>query len=82
MESGPGCLFVKRITGKNSWRPSWSGSGSVVAFFGCFGPNDNNNQWNFRFFVGDVAPEVVGSSEGRLWMEDEILFRLGLVSSP
>ena len=82
MESGPGRLFILRIERKNSGRPSWSGSGSVVAIFGCFGPIDNNNHRNFRFFVGDVAPEVVGRSEGRLWMEDEILFRLGLVSSP
>ena len=82
MESGPGRLFVTRFTEKKFGRPSWSGSGSVVAIFGCFGPIDNKNHRNFRFFVGDVAPEVVGRSEGRLWMEDEFLFRLGRVSSP
>ena len=76
MESGPGRLFILRIERKNSGRPSWSGSGSVVVIFWLFWANDNNNKRNFRFFVGDVAPEE------RLWMEDEFLFRLGLVSSP
>ena len=76
MESGPGGLFVVRFTGNKIGRPSWPGSGSVVAIFWLFWANDNNNKRNFRFFVGDVAPEE------RLWMEDEFLFRLGLVSSP
>ena len=65
MESGPGRLFILQIERKNSGRPSWSGSGSVVVIFWLFWANDNNNKRNFRFLVGDVVPEVVGLSAHR-----------------